>query len=103
MSVAAEEIEDLTQDNKRLTAQVKADRRLREQHASLLAKSKAAREQAAAQAARAAALEEELAQLSAKVCSTIMHSRAASDCERGCSGYEQVACVATPCCFSTTE
>ena len=54
-------------ENKRLTAQVKADRRLREQHASLLAKSKAAREQAAAQAARATALEEELTQLTAKV------------------------------------
>ena len=65
--VVAEEIEDLTQENKRLTAQVKADRRLREQHASLLAKSKAAREQAAVQAARATALEEELAQLNAKV------------------------------------
>ena len=67
LSVAAEEIEDLTQENKRLTAQVKADRRLREQHTSLLAKSKAAREQAAAQASRATALEEELAQLNAKV------------------------------------
>ncbi len=49
-------------------AQVKADRRLREQHASLLANSKATREQAAAQAARATALEEELAQLNAKAC-----------------------------------
>ncbi len=57
----------MTQENRRLTAQVKADRRLREQHASLLAKSKAAREQAAAQAARATTLEEELAQLNAKV------------------------------------
>ena len=64
---AAEEIEDLTHENKRLAAQVKADRRLREQHTSLLSKSKAAREQAAAHAARAAALDEELAQLNAKV------------------------------------
>jgi hypothetical protein len=63
----AEEIEDLTHEKKRLAAQVKADRRLREQHASLLAKSKAAREAAAAQASRAAAFEEELAQLNAKV------------------------------------
>ena len=63
----AEEIEDLTLEKKRLAAQVKADRRLREQHASLLASSKAAREQAAVHAARAAALEEELAQLNAKV------------------------------------
>lgn len=58
-------------ENKRLGGQVKADRRLREQHAQLLAAGRAARDQAEAQAQRAAALEDELAALKAKVrCNT---------------------------------
>lgn len=74
----------MTGDAKRLREQVKADRRLREQHTQLLTAGRAARDLAEAHAHRAATLEEELTTLKnkARVRMIIPHDSSTSVCGR---------------------
>lgn len=64
---STEQLEEVTGDAKRLRDQVKADRRLREQHTQLLTAGRAARDLAESHAQRAATLDEELTTLKNKV------------------------------------